>query len=753
MMNDEILRINGFEIVEDGFDQDKNKYYEGIFTQGNGYFHVRGSFEEGLADAPQNEVYTRTMKSVTTEQQRHPLSKQGTFLPLMMGKHPFLEEVIINLPYFMRIEIAAGNEKLDMIRSDIRDYRRVLNMKTGELTRSFTWITASGEEIDVKFSRFASLDEKRLFVQQADLKPRKGTPYITVKSGIDAGVTTNGYCHFTESSLFEKENKIGVTVKTDVGERASIMCENQLRGLDAVCHTELEKTTIDVIYEGALTENATLVKYSVLGCSRDRTEDYIKEMKECLEQTARLEYKQLLEKSKINWEQKWKDSDVLVEGCQKLQDSLRFSIYHLLRCGGKEEERIQVCAKGFAGEAYYGRYFWDSEMYLLPFYLYTDPLSAKSLIGYRYWTLEGAKQNAQRYHCRGARYPWQSGLTGTEQCSMWEYADNEVHITADVAFGVMHYYFASGDEKFLFDKGAEILLETSRFWSERVDKGEDGEYHLLNVMGPDEYSPMTRDNGFTNYMVKFNLISALETLRLLKEKKPDRYREVMEKTNTLESELEIFKKIADSLVVPYDEKRKLYLQSADFEDYALIDMDSIWKDKKKAFGHYASQEKIYRSRCIKQADIIALMSIFPEKFTEEQLRVAYEYYKPLTTHDSSLSPAVHMLVANRLGMEEETEQFLDRTIAVDMELVRRGAEDGIHIANCGALWQMAVQGFMGMLPAYQGEKLRFEPHMPSFIKSMETTLTWKGRKYKVHVQGEKVSVQEMPVKKEGFCLT
>ena len=355
MMNDEILRINGFEIVEDGFDQDKNKYYEGIFTQGNGYFHVRGSFEEGLADAPQNEVYTRTMKRVTTEQQRHPLSKQGTFLPLMMGKHPFLEEVIINLPYFMRIEIAAGNEKLDMIRSDIRDYRRVLNMKTGELTRSFTWITASGEEIDVKFSRFASLDEKRLFVQQADLKPRKGTPYITVKSGIDAGVTTNGYCHFTESSLFEKENKIGVTVKTDVGERASIMCENQLRGLDAVCHTELEKTTIDVIYEGALTENATLVKYSVLGCSRDRTEDYIKEMKECLEQTARLEYKQLLEKSKIIWEQKWKDSDVLVEGCQKLQDSLRFSIYHLLRWGGKEEERIQVCAKGFAGEAYYGR--------------------------------------------------------------------------------------------------------------------------------------------------------------------------------------------------------------------------------------------------------------------------------------------------------------------------------------------------------------------------------------------------------------
>ena len=751
-MNEEILQMNGFEIVEDKFEQDKNKYYEGIFAQGNGYFHVRGSFEEGLLDAPQNEVYTRTMKSVTTEMQRNPLSKQGTFLPLIMGKHPFLEEVIINLPYFMRIEIMAGDEKLDMIRSHIKDYRRVLDMKTGELIRKFMWITSAGDEIEVTFSRFASLDEKRLFVQKVELEPRKGTPYVIVKSGIDAGVTTNGYCHFTDIKFFEEENKIGVTVKTDVGETATIMCENQLYGLDAVYHEELSERVKDVIYEGVLAKNVKLVKYSVLGCSRDRTEDYRKEMQNCLGNCVKSEYKELLVKNKLIWEQRWNDADVIVEGCQKLQDSLRFSIYHLLRCSGKEEERIQVCAKGFAGEAYYGRYFWDSEMYLLPFYLYTDPLSAKSLIGYRYWTLEGAKKNAQRYHCRGARYPWQSGLTGVEQCSMWEYADNEVHITADVAFGVMHYYLASGDEKFLFDKGIEILLETSRFWSERVDKGEDGTYHILNVMGPDEYSPMTRDNGFTNYMVKFNLISALDTLCNLKEKKPERYAEVMKKTNMLESDLELFREIADSLIVPYDEERKLYLQSADFEEYAQIDMDAIWKDKKRAFGHYASQEKIYRSRCIKQADMIALMSIFPKKFTEEQLKVAYEYYKPLTTHDSSLSPAVHTLVANRLGMEEETRRFLDRTIAVDMELVRRGAEDGIHIANCGALWQMAVQGFMGMLPAYQENQLRFEPHMPSFIKSMETVIVWKGRKYRVHVQGEKVSVQEIQVKKRGFLF-
>lgn len=752
MTDNRFLKIDGFQIIQDGFKEEENKYYEGVFAQGNGYFHVRGSFEEGLLDAPQDEVYTRTMKSVTTEIQRHPLSKQGTFIPLIMGKHPFLEEVIINLPFFMGVEIFSGDEKLDMVRSDIRDYRRVLDMYNGELTRSFIWTTSAKDEVKIEFSRFASLKERRLFVQKVKIEPFKGSPCLTVMSGIDGSVTTNGYCHFTDCRMDAENDRLRMSVDTDMGETALIECIGRLGGMQADCSIRKNGRKILQVWEGELAQTAELIKYTALGCSRDRCEDFEGETESCLKGAALRTYDELLEESAAVWRQRWKEADIEITGCKKLQDGLRFSIYHLLRCSAKEEDRIQICAKGFAGEAYYGRYFWDSEMYLLPFYLYTDPVSAKSMVGYRSHTLNGARENARRYHSRGARYPWQSSLTGTEQCSLWEYADNEVHITADVAFGILHYYHTTGDEKFLFDRGLEVLMETARFWIDRTDQDEQGEYHLLNVMGPDEYSPMTRDNGFTNRMVKYTVSSALELLELMKEKRPERCEELVSRIGITEEEIRLLKEIAGSLPIPYDKERDLYLQSADFEDYAQIDMESIWEDKKRAFGHYASQEKIYRSRCIKQADTIALMCLFPDEFTDHQVETAYEYYKPLTTHDSSLSPAVHALAANRLGRDEEVEAFLDRTLAVDMEIARRGAEDGIHIANCGALWEMVMQGFLGMVPGYQDGQMRFVPRIPSFIERIEAPVVWKGRKYRVCGENGAVQVQRETVMPKGFLF-
>lgn len=751
-MENSFLKINGYEIVQETFDKEENKYYEGVFAQGNGYFHVRGSFEEGLVDAPQDEIYIRTMKSVTTEIQRHPLSKQGTFLPLIMGRHPFLEEVIINLPFYMEIKVIADNEQLDMIHFDIRDFRRILNMKNGELRRSFTWITKAGSEIEVVFTRFASLEDKRLFVQKLVLKPVKGTPVFRIESGIDGSVTTNGYCHFTEIRTRAEAEDMQIAVSTDAEESVLIRSKSRLTGADAEKSAIQTETRTAVCYEGTLTRPTELFKCSALGCTRDRCCDYEHEVNESINRAFGSEYDALLGESAKIWEKRWENADIKVEGCRILQDGLRFSLYHLLRCSTGEEDRIQICAKGFAGEAYYGRYFWDSEMYLLPFYLYTDPGSARSLAGYRVHTLNGARENARKYHCRGARYPWQSGLTGTEQCSLWEYADNEIHITADVAFGILHYYYASGDEKFLFDRGMEVLLETSRFWLDRTDRDEMGEYHLLNVMGPDEYSPMTKDNGFTNYMVKYVLGETLALLERFQDKRPEQCAEVCDKTGTTEQELGAMREIADSLPVPYDCMRDLYLQSADFEDYAKIDMDSIWENKKRAFGHYVSQEKIYRSRCIKQADTIALMSLFPEAFTDAQVETAYEYYMPLTTHDSSLSPAVHALAAVRLGKEAETKRFMERTLEVDMEISRRGAEDGIHIANCGALWEMVVLGFMGMKTGYQNEMLTFEPKLPEFIESIEAPVTWKGKKYRVRVERDRVLVQKRKIPLRGLLF-
>lgn len=730
-MSGEFLQIEDYKIIQDHFSEEENKYYEGILAQGNGYFHVRGTFEEGLLDAPQDEIYVRSMKSVTTELQRHPLSKQGTFLPLIMGQHPFLEEVVVNLPYFMGITVYSGDEKLDMIHSQITGYSRILDMRTGELVRSFVWKTEKGEEIGLEFRRFASMERDRLFVQKMTIHVLKGSPDLRMVSGIDGSVTTNGYCHFVDSGYCEERDVLKCRVKTDLGEEAAVYSFGTARGLTNI-ETEKRDTGICKTYRGQTGEEVLeYTKYTVLGCSRDRCEDYREEMDAQMKSVQNLPYESLLAESAAVWEKKWENADVKIEGDRELQNGLRFSVYHLLRCYTGKEDRTQVCAKGFAGEAYYGRYFWDSEIYLLPFYLYTDPQAARSLLMYRYHTLTGAKENAARYHCRGARYPWQSGITGTEQCSLWEYADNEIHITADVAFAVMHYYLATDDREFLFDYGIEILLETARFWSDRVDRDESGVCHLLNVMGPDEYSPMTRDNGFTVRMVKYNLDAAVEMAEMMGCEAPEKYQAFVEKTGISREELCSFREISESLKVPYDSERDLYLQSADFEQYDAIDLDGLWADKNKAFGHFVSQEKIYRTRCIKQADTIALMSLFPDEFSDKQAETAYDYYTPYTTHDSSLSPAVHTLVANRIGREREVRGFVRRTLEVDLSAAKKGAEDGIHIANCAALWQMVVLGFLGMKPGYQAEELNLNPRLPEFVKHIETKVWWKGKQHKI----------------------
>lgn len=437
----------------------------------------------------------------------------------------------------------------------------------------------------------------------------------------------------------------------------------------------------------------------------------------------------------------WADADVSVEGDEQLQKGLRFSIYHLLRCNTGYDDRTQVCAKGFAGEAYYGRYFWDSEVYMLPFYLYTNPEAARSLIMYRYRTLDGARKNAARYHCRGVRYPWHSGLTGEEQCSLWEYADNEVHITADVALAVMHYYYATNDYTFMQDYGLEILLETARFWMDRIDRYSNGGLHLLNVMGPDEYSPMTKDNAFTNSMVKYNLNSAVKMAKLIREKNPESYNGLLRKIDFQESELEDFRQAAELLPVPYSPERDLYLQSADFEEYADIDIDALWQDRDKPFGFFASQEKIYRSKCLKQADTLALMMLFPQSFTDRQVRVAYDYYKPLTTHDSSLSTVVHAITANRIGRSEDVKRFMAGAISKDLDIQKKGAEDGIHIANCGCIWQVVLTSFCGVPLAYNSEELTLKPNLPENITRISFHIFWHGVQKEVIVSSEKVEVR------------
>lgn len=716
-----MVKQEKFLLIEDGYQPDLNKYYEGLMTQGNGYLSVRASFEEGLLAEPQNQEYQRTMASVTTEVQRHTISKCGTFIPPIMCHHPQLADVIVNLPNPLDFRFYIDGEKLDLWKSTVRDYRRVLDMHSGELTRRMR-VETPRASIAFEYRRFLSRSDKHLVVQQISYEVLHGNAEIRFESGVDADVRTNGYDHFSKVETQAGPDVCRLAAVTDHGDTvwyiSAVLPEQPL-------DLQPEQRSRFAGYSAVCTAKNSFLKLTKIFTSKDigTASDDLP-----LDKT----YGELLQESSAQWDALWKVADVRVRGDEPLQNALRFSIYHLLRAPSQGDPRVQICAKGFAGEAYYGRYFWDTEIYLLPFYLYTDPAVAKNFLLYRYHTLDGARSNARRYNCRGARYPWQSGLTGEEQCSLWEYADNEIHITADVAYAVMHYYAATGDEQFMLDAGLEMLIETARFWIDRADPDENGVYHLLNVMGPDEYSAMTRDNAFTNQMVRYHIRSALEMLEKLGQ---ERHFAMI-----TEEEIHTLRRIADTLPIPRDEKTGTVLQSADFYDYAVIDIDAIWKDRTKAFGHYITHEKLYRSRVLKQADVIAMMTLFPAEFSDEEVRRAYEMYMPITTHDSSLSPVGHSIVANRIGKQEDVKKFIDLAMEVDMSEHKKGAEDGIHIANCGCLWQLIVHGFAGVpLPMF-GDMRKIRPQLPPRIGELEFNLYEKGVLYNIRVDRAQVTV-------------
>jgi kojibiose phosphorylase len=378
--------------------------------------------------------------------------------------------------------------------------------------------------------------------------------------------------------------------------------------------------------------------------------------------------------------------------------------------------------------------------------------AAKNLILFRYNTLSGAKENAKSYGYHGARYAWESSIDGKEESAGWQYADHEIHITADVIYALWHYYCQSGDWEFMKQYGIEMLVETARYWTERVDLNPvDQSFNLLGVMGPDEYLPLTRNNAYTNWMVKFSLAKTLQMLEHFESTNPLEFRQKLASLNLSPSEIAKFRQVMEGLTIPIDYNRNLVLQSEDFESYADIDFNQIWKDRSRPFGHFISQEKNYRSKALKQADALMLMYLLPTDFTREQMKTAYEYYEPITTHDSSLSSIIYAIVATWLGKMTEVESYFQKSVKIDFDLDKKGCEEGIHIANAGGLWQAVIHGFAGIPNAVQSDILTINPHLPEKWRNVWFHLNWRGNLVKIGIDKAQIVITNLsqePVKVE-----
>ncbi|MCR4695205.1 MAG: glycoside hydrolase family 65 protein [Pseudobutyrivibrio sp.] len=703
---------NEFLIEEKGFDKRAIKHYEGLFCQGNGYVHVRASHEDSIYGVRQDDEYDRKPANVTLEKPRETLSKYGTFIPGVTGVHPYLKDEIINLPYPFMTEVFLNGDKVDITGNNIENYNRSLDLYSGTLTRTIE-VVDKAYRVRICHERVLSMDCKHLALEKTTISLLEGKCHLGLVTGVDARVRTNGFNHLVKIETGKEADRTYLKALTNGGNTVDYRLRTAAKEMDLIpgaddsrCYYTGEKNL------GGSCKEISLEK--VVAITTDRDFDKF-------EDNTGLGYEDLKKNSDKVWAKIWDDCDIVIKGDDKTQQALRMAIYHLIR-NATDDDRVAICAKGHSGEGYFGHYFWDTEINMLPFYLYEMPDKAKNLVKFRYNTLDGAIKNAKLYGYDGARYAWESSVSGEEECANWQYADNEIHVTADIVYAMINYVRMTSDQEFYKECVIPVMIETAKYWLQRMDKRKDGSLELLGVMGPDEYLPFTRNNAYTNKLVRFSLEETAKAI--------EKYNVPVERDFLLS-----VKYAAENLkgYAPLSDNERVIKQCDEFEEYADIDFGQIWTDRSKCFGNHISQEKNYRSKALKQADVLEMMMLFPHEFSTETLKANFDYYLPITTHDSSLSAYVHGLLAARLGRTEIAERFLKIVDDIDMDSNRRGAEEGVHIANFGGLWQMVVFGFAGLSYSMWDDDISIKPALPAGWKSLEFKTLYKGNKYKVTI--------------------
>jgi kojibiose phosphorylase len=432
---------------------------------------------------------------------------------------------------------------------------------------------------------------------------------------------------------------------------------------------------------------------------------------------------------------------VVVDGDDPAQQALRFALYHLIAAADPESDAASVGARALTGSGYRGHVFWDTEIFVLPFYVWTHPQTARALLAYRHRTLPAARAKAARLGYQGALYAWESADTGAETTP--DHVDlpdgtrltiltgvQEHHIAADVAWAVMHYWQVTGDDAFLAEMGAEIVVETARFWASRVNAGDGGTYHVCRVIGPDEYHEGVDDNAYTNVMARWNLRTAGELC--------DRLPEVAARLGVSAEDRRRWDEVAAGLVDGFDPQTLLYEQFEGF--FALEPLRAVDLAPRPFTGELVvGVERLRRTQVVKQADVVMLGVLLPTEVGTDVQAANFAHYEPLTSHGSSLSPAMHALVAARVGDLDDAAGYFELAGGVDLRNRMGNAADGVHIATMGGLWQAAVMGFGGVRA--EGDTVRIDPRVPASWSRLAFPFQWRGTRVTVDVQGDQLEVE------------
>ena len=698
---DRYFQVDPWKIIEEGFSEAHSRLSESIFSLGNEYMGIRGYFEEGYSGDSMIGSY---VNGVIEEEHLPPSAYRG-----MVDRTTFM----VNAVDWLYLRIEYEGERLDIHRSQVSDFRRELDLRTGVLTRSFTWVAKAGRKLEMVFERVLSMDEPRYGGQCLRVRG-DGEGELRIRAGLDlSGVHNSAGGNMWDCLVAEsKDQTLRIAGRTKVSRQmihSACRFDGDMTDVASVCEDKkaLVSFVLPVRKDGW--SRVTRIVQNLKCQDGMPAGDFIADSGAKAQDLDHKDYDALKQAAADWWADTWTRSDITIEGDRLNQQGIRYCIFQMHQTYHGAEPGTAIGAKGLTGEAYNGNTFWDTEAYCLPFYLFNNPRAARNLLLFRYRTLSQAKQRARELDCAGAFYPVATN-DGTEACALWQHANLQLQASTAVAYGVWHYVKITGDTDFLYDYGAEMIAEICRMLATRGDWNDAGQYGYYGVMGPDEFQMMVNHNCYTNYMAKATFDYCLTVLDTMRNNALVKYEALRQKIGLQDKELRDWGEMAGHMYIPYDPERQVYEQHAGYFGLPHIDIDQIPVEDFPLYHHW-TYDRIYRNDMIKQPDVLMLMFLYNARFNEEEKRSNYEYYEPRCIHESSLSPSVHSILASELKKHDMAYRFFGFATRMDLDNYNRNTGEGLHTTSIAAAWMNIVYGFGGMRS--DGDRLCFNPSIPA----------------------------------------
>jgi alpha,alpha-trehalose phosphorylase len=740
-----------WNVIEKRFHPEFLAQLETMLALGNGYLGMRGCPEEGGPNAENSTLINGFYETrpIVYAEEAYGFAKTG--------------QTIFSVTDSKIIKLFVDDEPFWLPNANLLSYDRRLNMRSGTLDREILWETPAGKQVLIASRRLISLANRHVAAISYRVTLLNAAASLVISSEMAAdepsaridGDDPRQTKAFSgrvlhQRASYSKDRRIVLCHATEKS-RLILTCATD-NAIETSCPHAYKVVHTGDFGQVAFTIEARpncpiqLTKYIVYHTSHTASaEELCGRAEWTLDRVMSQGFEQLLASQEQYLDDFWRRSDVQVMDVREdrtkrstveIQQAIRFNLFHMLQASARAED-AGVPAKGLTGQAYEGHYFWDTEIYLLPFLTYTSPRIARNLLTFRYKMLPQARARARQLGHRGAMFPWRT-ISGEEASAYYAAGTAQYHINADIMYALRKYVQATGDELFLRDCGAEMLVETARLWLDLgfYSDAKERKFCINGVTGPDEYNAVVDNNAYTNLMARENLRYAARTVESLRVTDPDAYNALVHKTALEPSEMEAWVRAAENMYVPYDEKLKIIPQDDNFLDKEPWDFQNTPRDHYPLLLFYHPLD-IYRKQVIKQADVVLAMFLLGEQFSLEAKKRNFEFYDPLTTGDSSLSSCVEAIIAAQIGDIEKAIRYGMAALLMDLADVGGNVRDGCHIASMGGTWMALTYGFGGMRD--DDGTLSFWPHRaPEDNAILRFPLTYRGQMLQVEIGLEKV---------------